>query len=99
MPRFANTLDLNTKHLISVRIKDLEAGGHWATGSPKAGGPTENSVAKIVFHHHKDVIRAKLLPQTVISNHTFALMQRHWHSRNSTRTAETTFANEVLIFA
>ena len=34
----------------SVWNKDLEAGGHRATVFPKAGGQTENPVAKIIFH-------------------------------------------------
>ena len=35
--------------MLSVRNKDLKSGGHLATGFPKAGGPTENPVAKIDF--------------------------------------------------
>ena len=37
----------------SVRNKDLEARGHLATGFPKAGGPTENPVAKMIFFFQK----------------------------------------------
>ena len=33
----------------SVRLKALEAGGHRATGYSKAGGPTENPAAQIIF--------------------------------------------------
>ena len=47
----------------SVRNKDFEAGGHQATGFPKAGGPTENPVAQIDFFiNHKNEIKGTLLP-------------------------------------
>ena len=43
------------KPKFSVRNKDVEAGGHRATVFSKAGGPTENPVAKIDFFiNHKD---------------------------------------------
>ena len=57
-----------------MRNKDLEAGGHRATGFPKAGGPTENPVAKMIFFfkNHKNENKGTILPLIVTSNHTSA---------------------------
>ena len=46
----STSISTKEKNNFSVRIKNLEAGGPMATGFPKAGGPTENPMAKIVFH-------------------------------------------------